>query len=307
MHGVGLAKLPRNLIQLAKGYFAARRILREFKPDVILYTGGYVAVPMALAARNRKSLVYIPDIEPGLALKFIQQMAKIIGVSVEDTLQYTPRSKRVVVTGYPVRQNVQTWTRESAREHFALDDSLPVILIFGGSKGARSINQTVLNNLEALAEKAQILHISGEANWDSVSNAPLSLPEDLRQNYHPFPYLHEDMGAALAAADLVVSRSGASTLGEYPQFGIPAILVPYPFAWKYQRQNAEFLRDAGGAVILENAELDSKLLSTISSLIDDSGKLSSMASSMKKLAKPSAANHLADLLRQLAGSPRPEL
>ncbi|HMN11110.1 MAG TPA: UDP-N-acetylglucosamine--N-acetylmuramyl-(pentapeptide) pyrophosphoryl-undecaprenol N-acetylglucosamine transferase, partial [Bellilinea sp.] len=137
VHGVGLKKMPGNLVQLTKGYFAARRILREFRPDAILYTGGYVAAPMAVAARRYKSLVYIPDIEPGLALKFIQKVAKIIAVTVEETLQYTPREKRVVITGYPVRESVKCWTKETAKEHFALDDELPVVLFMGGSKGAR--------------------------------------------------------------------------------------------------------------------------------------------------------------------------
>ncbi|HMN11109.1 MAG TPA: UDP-N-acetylglucosamine--N-acetylmuramyl-(pentapeptide) pyrophosphoryl-undecaprenol N-acetylglucosamine transferase, partial [Bellilinea sp.] len=144
-------------------------------------------------------------------------------------------------------------------------------------------------------------HISGETDWDTVSNAPLSLPEELRSNYHPFPYLHEDIGAALAAADLVISRSGASTLGEYPHFGLPAILVPYPFAWKYQTQNAEFLKSNGAALIIENEALDRELIPMVNALLNDPQKLREMSAAMKALDKPNAAGRIADLLLQLAG------
>jgi UDP-N-acetylglucosamine--N-acetylmuramyl-(pentapeptide) pyrophosphoryl-undecaprenol N-acetylglucosamine transferase len=126
-----------------------------------------------------------------------------------------------------------------------LDPALPVLLVFGGSKGARSINRALLEALPGLLPEMQVLHISGNLDWPEVEAARSALSTGeaaaWAERYHAFPYLHDEMGAALAAADLVVARAGASTLGEFPALGLPAILVPYPHAWRYQKVNADYL------------------------------------------------------------------
>ncbi len=124
-----------------------------------------------------------------------------------------------------------------------------MLLVFGGSKGARSINQALAANLNQYLAEMHVIHISGQDNWEETQAQLSKLNEEQRAKYHAYPFLEEDMGAAFAAADLVVCRAGASTLGELPLFGLPAVLVPYPHAWRYQHQNAEFLRSHGGAVI----------------------------------------------------------
>ncbi len=301
VHGVGLRALPGNVARLVKGVSASRRILAEFRPEVILYTGGYVAVPMAVAAGKRiPSLVYVPDLEPGLALKTLIRFAHTVAVTAEPTRAFLPRRTRSVVTGYPVRADMGNWTRSQARAHLGLPEEGPVLLVTGGSKGARSINRAVLAALPQLLAFVSIIHLSGQLDWAEVQAARAGLPEDLAGRYHAEPYLHE-MGAALAAADLVVSRAGASSLGEYPLFGLPAVLAPYPYAWRYQKVNADYLVNQGAAVLLEDAALGEQLLPVVQGLVNDPTRLAAMRKSMSGLARPDAAAQLADLVRELAG------
>ena len=169
VHGIGLRTLPRNLWQLSRGVFASRRILREFKPDVLFFTGGYVAVPMALAGWKVPSLLYVPDIEPGLALNTLARFADKIAVTAEDSLAlFSSSPERITLTGYPVRADLARWTRQAARKALNLSEESPVLLVFGGSKGARSINTAVMASLPALVEMAQIVHITGELDWPNV-------------------------------------------------------------------------------------------------------------------------------------------
>jgi UDP-N-acetylglucosamine--N-acetylmuramyl-(pentapeptide) pyrophosphoryl-undecaprenol N-acetylglucosamine transferase len=298
IHGVGLRNLPRNLSRLMRGVLASRRILREYRPDVLFFTGGYVAGPMAFAGQRIPSLVFVPDIEPGLALKALARFAERIAVTASDSQSYF--GKPVDVTGYPLRSELVGWNREQARSALGLSKDQPVLLVFGGSKGARSLNRALNTNLPHLLEAAEIVHISGSLDWDAVQAAKAKLPPEQQARYHIFSYLHE-MGQALAAADLVVSRAGASSLGEFPCFGLPAILVPYPHAWRYQKVNAEYLARHGAAVIVEDSRLEDELLDTVKVLLDNPGKLERMRSAMRSLAQPGAAEHIANHLVALAG------
>ncbi len=147
---MGLKTLPGNVIRLVRGFFAARRILHEFKPEVLFFTGGYVAVPMALAGMRVPTVLYVPDIEPALALKTLAHFADKIAVTAQESFRYFNRRDRLVLTGYPTRADLTKWTRSDARRTLGLIDDAPVLLVFGGSKGARSINNAVLANLAAL-------------------------------------------------------------------------------------------------------------------------------------------------------------
>lgn len=299
VHGVGLRSLPGNLLQLSRGTLHARRILRSFQPDVILFTGGYVAVPMALAGHRCPILLYVPDIEPGLALKTLARFADTIALTAEDSRQYFNPRKHMVVTGYPIRPELENWTRAEGRSRLGLDANEPVLLVFGGSKGARSINRALLGGLPRLLPHMQIVHISGELDWPEVQAAQAALEPELLARYHAFPYLHE-MGAALAAADLAVSRAGASTLGEFPLFGLPAILVPYPYAWRYQRVNAGYLQQRGAAVIIEDADLARQLCDAVETLMRQQDQHAAMRAAMRSLARPQAAGQIAGLAAELA-------
>jgi len=300
IHGVGLKRLPGNMWQLLKGVFASLGILRKFNPDVLFFTGGYVAVPMAVAAIRRPSLLYVPDIEPGLAIKAIARFAKRIAVTTESSRMHFSQTQNITITGYPVRPGLKNWTREEGLAYFNFDLDLPTLAVAGGSKGARSINTALLKILPSLLEKMQVIHLCGHLDWESVERQSQALTHQQAQRYQVFPYLHE-IGAMMAAADLIVSRGGASTLGEYPLFGLPAILVPYPYAWRYQKVNANYLANCGAAVILADEDLDQQLLPLINEILFNQGKLTEMSQAMASLAVPDAAEKIADMLKSVSG------
>jgi UDP-N-acetylglucosamine--N-acetylmuramyl-(pentapeptide) pyrophosphoryl-undecaprenol N-acetylglucosamine transferase len=310
LHGVGLRALGPNLWKMSRGIKAARRVLRQFKPDVILFTGGYVGVPLALAAsapavgwKRPGMLVYTPDIEPGLAIKLVARISDRIAVNNPDSRAYFHASKRVSVTGYPVRENLLSWDRDQALHALGLSEVSPILLVLGGSRGARSINRAVLQVLPKLLESMQVIHVTGALDWPEVEatweRLRGDLPVEIAQRYRPHSYLHEKMGAAFRIADLALSRAGASVLGEYPLFGLPAILVPYPYAWRYQRVNAQYLEKRGAVVVLGDEVLERELFSLVTNLMASPERLQSMRASMKSLAHPEAAEKIANLAREL--------
>ena len=295
VHGVSLFKMPGNFLKLMKGYFASRKILKEFKPDVLFFTGGYLAIPMALAGRKLPSVLYVPDIEPSLALKLLARIARKIALTNEGSRAFFKSKEKLTVTGYPIRQGLTQWTKQSGRDYFGLNGEQPVLLFAGGSSGARSINNALLGILPDLVKKYQVIHLTGYLDWEEIHASTAALGA----NYHGFPYLHE-IGAALVTADLVISRSGASILGEYPFFKLPAILVPYPHAWRYQKVNADFLVQHGAARMLLDETLQDTLLSTIEALFADQNQLVTMRQAMADLAEPQAAFEIAELIREVA-------
>ncbi len=303
VHGVGLRSLPGNLWQVGRGFFSARHILRKFRPDVLFFTGGFVAVPMALASKtvgHPRSLLYVPDIEPGLALKTIARFSDCIALTVEESDAFFGKHSSRTVTGYPVRPGIDRWNVAEARSFFALHEELPVLLVFGGSLGARSINQALAAILPDLLQEMQVIHITGRLDWQMMEKVRTSLSTEQLNRYRPYPYLYDEIGAAMLIASLAVTRGGASALGELPIFGLPAILVPYPYAWRYQRVNAAYLAKRGAAEVIEDTALAEQMLPRVKGLMADHEKLKIMSQAMKALAQPHAAAKIADLLSGLA-------
>jgi len=298
VHGVGW-RLPLNVLRLAQGFFEALRLLQDFQPKGLLVTGGFITAPVALAAWLKRVpiLVYLPDIEPGLAVQFISRLAQTVAVTAEDSRTYfAKQAHKVVVTGYPTRPELTTTTRAAAHQQLGLDPQRLTVLVTGGSRGARSLNRAVLAALPDWLKDYQVIHLSGQLDWEEVEAARDQLPDDLRRaRYHAFPFLHE-MGLALAAADLVVSRAGASALGEYPLFGLPAILVPYPHAWRYQKVNADYLEARGAALRLNDEDLSTRLASEVRSLLGNTARLAGMRAAAQAAATPEAARRIAQEL-----------
>lgn len=290
-------------VQLGRGYLQSRRILARFAPDVVFVTGGYVCAPVTLAAHRAGSpvLIYLPDIEPGQAIKFLSRFAAKIAVTVPAAQAFFAAGQ-TVVTGYPARQALYTTGRRAARDRLNLEPEYPVILVFGGSQGARSINRAVARpqTLAALLERAQLVHLSGphDAGW--VAEVRRGLPELLRRRYHLYPYLHREMADAFAAADVVICRAGASTLGELPAVGAPSILVPYPHSGAHQWANARYLAEQGAALIVPDEEAGERLAQTALNLLADATQRASMAAAARKLARPQAARAIAKEIEELS-------
>lgn len=303
LHGVGRIRQLVSLAKILRGAWQAWRLAGKYRPCALFLTGGWATFPAALGCwlRGVPIVVYVPDIEPALGVKVISRFARLVLTPVPESARYFARNVRVEAVGYPLRRALLSADRETAQAHFELDPQRQTLLIFGGSLGARSLNTALAAILpDLLAEGVQVLHISGKADWQAVQARRAALSADLQAHYHAFPYLHETMGLALAAADLVVCRAGASVLGELTHFGLPSILVPYPHAWRYQKVNADWLVARGAALRLEDERLASDLLPTVRSLLSDSARLHAMREASRSAAMPNAAERIAERLLSVA-------
>ncbi len=303
LRGKNPLALMSGLWKLSQGYRQSRQIMRQFRPEVVFVTGGYVCVPVTLAAWRAGApvIIYLPDIEPGLAIKFLARFARRVAVTAPEAQKFF-KPGLTVVTGYPVRDEFFQKTFEisetskvlpAAHQRLGLTDELPVLMVFGGSRGAHSLNLAVTQNLQAWLPVCQIIHVTGTLDEAWVQARRTELPPELQANYHVWAYLHEEMVAALLAANLVISRAGASVLGEFPAAGLPAILAPYPYAGAHQRLNANYLAQHGAAIIIDDADLDKRLKDAVIDLLTHREKLSAMRQACQKLAQPEAALRLA--------------
>ncbi|MCL4458327.1 MAG: UDP-N-acetylglucosamine--N-acetylmuramyl-(pentapeptide) pyrophosphoryl-undecaprenol N-acetylglucosamine transferase [Chloroflexi bacterium] len=292
-----------NLIRTGVGLWQSLRIIRSFQPDVILATGGYVCVPVAVAGWLARVpiLVYLPDIKPGLAVKFLARLATRIAVTVNDSRSLLPTDK-VIVTGYPLKRRSPSASKLEARKQLSLPETERVMLIMGGSRGAQSINKAVAAALPDLLAIGYIIHISGQQDWGWLEKRRNGLSVEDRKRYRLYPYLYEELETALTAADLVVSRAGASSLGYFPLFGLASILIPYPYAGGHQEANADYLVSRGAALKIEDYELaDGALPTAIKQLLEDESLRCSLADRASHLAIPDAARRIAETLCHLAG------
>ncbi len=306
IHGVNPLRALVSLGKLLRGTMQSYALLRRHQPDVILSTGGWVGVPVALAARLRgvPMLIYLPDIEPGLTIKTLRFFARKVAITVPESAQYF-RKGQTVVTGYPLRAEVvaAVGQREQALAHFGLDPARKTLLVFGGSRGARAINKAVIDILPALLQDGwQILHVTGTLDEERCKEQVKTLGDIAGLScYHPHAYLHEDMALAFAAADVVVCRAGASILGEFPAFGLPSVLIPLAYSWHYQQVNADYLAGRGAAVHLDETKMQAELLPILRALLNDPLRLDNMKMAAIQLAKPDGALNVARVLAEMAG------
>jgi UDP-N-acetylglucosamine--N-acetylmuramyl-(pentapeptide) pyrophosphoryl-undecaprenol N-acetylglucosamine transferase len=296
--------LGRNLIRLLQGYRQASQLLDEWEADVAIVTGAYVSVPTALAAHTHRVpfMIYLPDREPGLAVRFLSRYADGIAVSFEEFRDSFPSSLRhkVWVSGYPVRAALLSADREAGLRELKLDPGLRTLLALGGSRGARALNRALVAILPDLLECCQVIHVSGQLDWQWVKEMHDALPEGIKARYQVYAYLHRELPAAMAAADLAVARAGAATMAEFPVSGLPSVLVPYPYAGQHQKLNADFMVSHGAAVRLDEADLESQLKPTVLGLLRDGSTLERMSQQARALAKPDASFRLAAELHRLA-------
>jgi UDP-N-acetylglucosamine--N-acetylmuramyl-(pentapeptide) pyrophosphoryl-undecaprenol N-acetylglucosamine transferase len=291
----------RGVILLALATLRSLLVLLRCRPSVTFATGGYTSAPAALASCLRRVpvVLYLPDVVPGKAVRWLAGFARGVAVSSEASLAYLPKEK-TVVTGYPVREEFLETSRAAGRARFGLPADATVLCVFGGSQGSRSINEALAACLPELLSRYHVLHICGQARLPEAEAAATRLAGEQRGRYLLVAYLHDrDMADALAAADLALCRSGASTLGELPAVGTPAVLVPLPARRVHQEENARYLADRGAAVILPDGAL-SRLGPTLHALLADREGLQAMADSCRALARPQAAAEVADLILRSA-------
>lgn len=293
------------------GVRQALALLADCQPDVCFVTGGYVCTPVAIACRMRRIpvLIYLPDFTPGLAIRLLSLIAQKVAVSFAETAPAF--GAKAVVTGYPVRQALldAVKNREEARQRLGQalriewsgdDSQAPLLLVFGGSQGSRSVNKAVWSALPALLPLAHIVHVVGVRDWPLLAEHQPLLPAELTRRYHPVDYLHDEMALALAAADLALARAGASTLAEFPIARLPSVLVPLPISGGHQFPNARKLAESGGALIVRDEELAARLTPLLTDLLGNESRRLQMGAAVARLACPQAAVNIARELVDLA-------
>lgn len=292
-----------NISRAANAIWSIKRaadIVKSFKPSVVVGTGGYVCGPILLAASLMKvpTLIQEQNAVAGVTNKILSKFVKKIAVGTRDALKNFPADK-TVYTGNPIRKEVLAAKKEDGLSEFDFTDDKPIILISGGSRGARSINNAMIDVLKSAAQKnsAQFLHVTGKGEFTSVVEKLSDLDAP---NIRIVPYLY-NMPTAMAMTDLAIFRAGATGLAELTARGIPAILIPYPYAAEnHQEFNARSLVEAGAARMILNKDLTAEILSaTIDELLVSPEKLKSMAKASLSLGKPDAADEIADLILKL--------
>lgn len=271
------------------------RILRRFRPRVVVGTGGYVCGPVVLMAMA----MHIPtalqeqNVFPGSTNRFLARWADLVFVPFQEASRYFPRGARLVVSGNPVRREILEVRREEGAHAVGLDPGRPIVLVFSGSRGARSINRAMLEVIESRGTRlpAQLLYITGREYYSWVKERLRDMGIDVEKagNITIRPYLY-NMEHALAAADLVVSRAGAMTLAEITARGLPAVLIPSPHvANNHQEYNARLLESKGAAVLISDREVSGeRLVQAIASLLANPARLRDMAAASKEAGKPDA-------------------
>ena len=295
LKSVGLAGQVRGLMLLPKSFLAARRLIREFRPEVVVGAGGYVSGPVLLtaAAMRVPTLVMESNALPGFTNRRLARFVDAAAVSFEESLTHF-RGKGVVI-GNPVRREFFEIKRKER------DPGSFSVLVFGGSQGARAINEALVAALPHLAEvkdRTRVVHQTGEADFETVRQgyeaAGWSARADVRK------YI-DDMVARFAESDLVVCRAGATTTAELVAAGKASLMVPFPFAADdHQRKNAEALQSAGAAVmILQQEATGARLAQEISALASDPSRVTQMEESARRLARGDAAAAAVDLMEKL--------
>lgn len=300
----------RDAFKVPQGFFQALAAVKEFKPDVVFATGGYVSVPAVLAAAVRRIpiITHEQTVTVGLANKINGRYAKRIALSFEGALEELPPAlqKKAFVTGNPVREAIFSGRAESAVSRFGfdpVDECLPCVYVTGGAQGSQILNHAVKEALPKLLQQARVLHQCGEKDAAELQAFQKTLAPQLQSRWRVRPFIQADeIGDAYALTNLLVSRSGAGTVTEACALGKPAIFVPLvPTSGDEQTRNAQRLVEAGAAVIVKQSECSAQtLLDAIIPLLDDRSQRAAMGSKAKKLATPHAAEELADAVLGLA-------
>jgi UDP-N-acetylglucosamine--N-acetylmuramyl-(pentapeptide) pyrophosphoryl-undecaprenol N-acetylglucosamine transferase len=306
LKNVSLVTRLKTVFDLPRAVWDAAHMLNQFAPDVVIGVGGYASGPAMLAAlvKHIPTLAFEPNVVPGFANRMVAQFVSAAAVHFQETAKYFRHAE---VTGVPVRQaffEIAVLGTNRKRSE------VPTLLVFGGSQGAHAINEAMIRCLPVLRQEApgiHILHQTGERDYNDALAAYRGLQDTAGAaaasfTFEVFKFI-EDMPAAFARADLVVCRSGASTVAEIAAAGKPAVFVPFPRAADdHQRVNAEALARAGAAVVVEESKLEGVWLAeTIAALLQDAPRLQKMSVAARSLAHPNAAGDIAAMAARVAG------
>ena len=298
----------KNLYETYKSIGEAKKIIQNFKPDVLIGTGGYICVPTVIAAKKLGIPVVLHESNafPGIAVKLFKKKANKILVGFKDAKERLGNRENVIVTGNPIKLKKQNYTeiqKEKIKQELGLKIDKPVVLVFGGSQGAQSINRSLIEIIVNKKNKNyQIMWAAGPEQYDKIKSKlnEVNINIDKIENAKIVPYIY-NMEEVMNTADLVVCRSGAMTITEISVVGKPAIFIPFPFATEnHQEYNARVLEKVGAAKIILDKDLNSEILgNTINRMVKDKEKLKQMGENARKVAIPDVENRIYDEIKSV--------
>ncbi len=312
--GISGQGLPRKLSVEAikvigksfKALWETKRILREFHPDLVVGTGGYVSGPVVLTASlfNIPTLLHEQNALPGITNRILARVVRRVMVTFPESIAHFGVKNKLELVGLPVRQEIGQIRREAGAKHFGLRPDRLTLLVTGGSRGARTLNQAMINVLEHLAQRSdiQVIWATGTMTYpETIEELKKRGISWQRPQWRVLEYL-KDMPEALACTDLYVGRAGATSLAELMVAGIPSVLIPYPYAAEnHQEHNAQALAQAGAAQLILDSECDGeRLWKDVDKLISEPTRLAKMGSAARSLAQPNALNRIVDLCLETA-------
>ncbi|EOH93450.1 undecaprenyldiphospho-muramoylpentapeptide beta-N-acetylglucosaminyltransferase [Enterococcus haemoperoxidus ATCC BAA-382] len=279
----------------------AKKIIRDFQPDIVIGTGGYVSGSVVYAAKQLKipTIIHEQNSIPGMTNKFLSRYVTKVAICFPDVAEYFPKEK-VVLTGNPRAQEVVTIEKTNVLSEYGLDPKKKTVVIFGGSRGALKINQAFIEAFPLFEEREyQVLYASGERYYKELQET-LNLSEKKLTNISIQPYI-DKMAEVLAAADLMVGRAGATSIAEFTALGLPAILIPSPYVTNdHQTKNAQSLVRSGAVEMITDQELTGpKLVTEIDGVLLDDTRHQSMAEASKKEGIPDAAERLYKVVKEI--------
>jgi UDP-N-acetylglucosamine--N-acetylmuramyl-(pentapeptide) pyrophosphoryl-undecaprenol N-acetylglucosamine transferase len=285
-------------LRLAASVPQAAALLALERPAAILTTGGFVAIPVLLAARplGIPVVMWEGNVVPGRSARSTARLASVVAVSFAETC----RALSVVdgccyMTGTPIRE-LHDVDPVAAREWFGVPPDGRLLLLFGGSQAVRRFNAAVAGALSRLVERVHVIHVTGDAGYADALAGREALPAAVRDRYRPYPFLREEMASALVAADLIVGRAGSSTLAEATALGKPIVVVPYPHAAGHQRANARRLVESGAGRLVPDEAFDAETLLDAATILADPALHARMSAASRELGRPGAADAVARLV-----------
>ncbi len=283
-----------NGIKLLKALGESKKILKDFNPEIVFGTGGFVSGPVLKSAYRLKipNVIEEGNYYPGVTVKFLSQSADKVILNFEGTKKFLKRQDNIEIMSYPVRENLKKYNREEAIKHFGLNPGKKTLFVFGGSQGAKSINTSLLKIFENISGNGvQIIWQTGENDFESISRIVST-----SENVKVFKYI-DNIDYAYSACDLTICRAGISTIMELASFKLAAIFVPLPSASEnHQEKNSRAIIEKQAAEMILDKELNEKLETTVLKLINDDNKLNNMRSNINQFADVKAASKIAQML-----------
>ncbi len=295
-----------DIINIIIGYFQSGSIIKKFRPDVLVSTGGFVSVPPVISASRRKVPVVIHEqtIDAGLANRIASKFASVVAVTFEESAGHFPAGK-TVVTGIPLREEIFSGSKTRFFKNSGFDKKKPVIYFTGGGLGCHVLNETALPMLGSLLKRASVVFQTGRsdnnADYEKMVSFRESLPAGLKKSFLVYDFIHDDLADILSAAGLAVSRSGAGTVNEMMALNIPAVFIPLAIATNdEQTKNAMVMKNMGGAEIIEEDRLDSQTLAKTIEDILFTGRLKKMKDALRKNRGANGLQNMLDIFLKYA-------